>query len=1538
MSALGSLIVKLGLEYAEYTSGLSKTEQAALATAKKVQDTFDGLQQKVATTVGAIAGGLAAGFAVSAFKNLLSGVIETGARLDDLRMQTGETVEALSALLAVGKYNDVGADQLGAMMQKLSSNLAGATEESKGASKALQALGIDMEAFRRQSPAEQFQEIARKLADFEDGAGKSAVAIALLGKEGANALPFFNDLAAAGELQAKLTTEQAAAAANLDDNLVRLSTTGDAWKKELVTGMVPALDLTAQSVLDVMNNTGGLRDQIRLLAADGTLSKWTRDAVTGFTYLIDVVQGLVGSAQIVGLAFKNVFLDVKGGVEAVVLGAAAIKNMKPGEAADIFSRFFDDASKRSQQFKVDMEELWNPRLKGEQIREQMIYNLASGMAAAGEAAEAAKPKLDFSNVVEKAGKAAAAAKNPVDALIESIDKRAAHLALELAAEEKLTEGEKAAIDVLEQLRSGKVKVTEAESALIGERLKSMLEQEKAIKRTAEEKQALEAVRVERVKVVQGMEQSAAAVLQSNEELEREIELIGLTQAQQVEVLRARNEAIILTKEATLAELERRDAITGTMSREQIALAQEIDGLKRRNELLGKKQAREEEFTAWQSMWQSIDQTAHDVFVNVFEDGAGTFKRLGQTLKAAVLDLLYQMTIKRWIISIGASVFGAGTAAAASAGGGALSTMGSAGGILSGVSAIGGAFAGGMGWLTGATTLGGALGAGGSLIAAGGAGVLPGMGMIAGALAPIAIGLGALYSLYSSLDRSGTPHWGAAAEYDGTTLTGGDAVFRRSGTAGRYSGQAQPGVDAVARSVGDTLNTLSRIFGGSGGYDVMTAYSDDSSEDPGFGSLRVRRGGQNVLDWEDGRTSKWAPKIFADGEEGWKMYLSAVAKDVRDVFLSPDMGAPSWARSMLESLDDSVTMDQLAAVVQQIGEIQQLFVNLGDTLVGFADMTDLAFEALLRASGGAQALAANADTFYQNFYTEGERKDIAKRQLNEKLKELGVDIDLDDPKAREKYRALVEEKLAQANAEETARAALKDRLSGDVIDAMGAGGGIKGLGAISIADLPPDLLGSDGVATQEQIDKINAGLAALDTAGMSLDDLKGSVADLLEPIVGTGKGAAETAAALLGLSGTFASVTDSAQDAEAAAKAEEKSLRDANRAATDAALQALERAAAAERTAIQARVTAAQERVDQERAIVELTQGHVRELRGQVDTTAAMAVAQAKRFIDDAVAAAGSTGYLPDQTELSRAIDTVRGGMGQEYYSSRLAWEEAQLKLALQLETLGESAKDQLTTDEQTLAAAEEQLRYLDDLLVASRAEIDAVRGTTAAVVSVTAAVDSLREAILAEKKQEEEAKKAGGGRGGAGGGGGGGGGGYGPDVSGPPVTQADKDAAIRARFDGIDTSDPDAMRDARITAWLEHWTLDDIARAYDVNRDDLAKLFEDHGIPAFARGGIFAGGLRLVGEEGPELEVTGAARIYSAGQTRDMLSQLAGGGGNAEMARAVERLALAVESQGSRLGDIGQHTRDTADVLMRVTRGGQAMQNANASKTLELRV
>jgi hypothetical protein len=64
-----------------------------------------------------------------------------------------------------------------------------------------------------------------------------------------------------------------------------------------------------------------------------------------------------------------------------------------------------------------------------------------------------------------------------------------------------------------------------------------------------------------------------------------------------------------------------------------------------------------------------------------------------------------------------------------------------------------------------------------------------------------------------------------------------------------------------------------------------------------------------------------------------------------------------------------------------------------------------------------------------------------------------------------------------------------------------------------------------------------------------------------------------------------------------------------------------------------------------------------------------------------------------------------------------------------------------------------------------------------------------------------------------------------------------------------------------------------------------------NGLPAFAGGGAFQGGARLVGERGPEVEVTGPSRIYSF----DQLMQMAGGGADGRDALVTEVRALREE-------------------------------------------
>jgi hypothetical protein len=93
--------------------------------------------------------------------------------------------------------------------------------------------------------------------------------------------------------------------------------------------------------------------------------------------------------------------------------------------------------------------------------------------------------------------------------------------------------------------------------------------------------------------------------------------------------------------------------------------------------------------------------------------------------------------------------------------------------------------------------------------------------------------------------------------------------------------------------------------------------------------------------------------------------------------------------------------------------------------------------------------------------------------------------------------------------------------------------------------------------------------------------------------------------------------------------------------------------------------------------------------------------------------------------------------------------------------------------------------------------------------------------------------------------------------------------------------------------------------------DEYKKL---HAVPGFASGGDFAGGLRLVGEEGPEIEATGPSRIFNARQTASML-----GGDNSELVAEMRELRRengelrkVVESH---LYSIAKSSLDTRDFL-----------------------
>ncbi len=936
---------------------------------------------------------------------------------------------------------------------------------------------------------------------------------------------------------------------------------------------------------------------------------------------------------------------------------------------------------------------------------------------------------------------------------------------------------------------------------------------------------------------------------------------------------------------------------------------------------------------WTRTVDQIDDTFRTGFADMLnrgEEGWHAFnKSLATSFKTLVANEIYKSLAQPFVVNIIGNLLGltglGGIAQTAMGGGGGLLGLASSASSLytAGSSALNmlGFGAGAYGTASAAAT---AAAAGGSYAAPG----MMAMVNVPGSAAAGAAASGGFSSLISAIpgwgwalgglallagsglfkDKSGTPHWGAGATYDNGTVTGGRDIYDNAhfsmGIQREYSAKVQPFVDGVVKGVGSTLDTISRAFGGKGGYQVSTAYADDTSEDPSFGSFRITQGGKKLIDWNDTRADKWAPRNFADGEEGQKLYLAEIAKDTRKVLL--DMELPSWAHNLIESIGEAASMDDLAKVVDEIGKIQNLFVRLGDTMVGFANMTDLAFEALLRASGGADALAANADSFYKNFYADDERKAIAKRQLNDQLKDLGVDINLDDPEAQAKYRKLVEDKLAQANVEEANRKVAKDKIANAV-----TAGGIDSMKDKDIASLVRDALGPDSKASDADIKAITDGIAALDTAGMSTDKLTGSISELLKPVVGTGKSAADTAAALLGLNGVFKEVTSSAEDVAAAEKARKDAAEKAQREAQDAAWALLQRSVEAERTAAQARVEAAQERVDADRAIMDALRGPIDTLRGNVEATRAMTAAAANKTIDDALAVFRGPGYLPDAKAIGEAAQTAASGITTSGYSSRLDYEAANMILANKLEVLHDGAEKQLSTDELALEQAKATVDYLDRLLKQGREALDVARGIDTRILTADQAWDEFRKVVIDKTKGTDKTT----------GGGGGGSGAGGTDdshvVAGPVDPNAGTTQTIRPGDRTEDggyyvegyfgsgygstfrpSTDAETEKLRQVDKWMDKYrgtgdvdgllneardkgfTLSQLATVGGWSYADLVEVSRDHGIPRFAAGGLHGGGVRMVGEDGPELEVTGPSRIYNAQQTQQLLAGLGDGGGD----------------------------------------------------------
>lgn len=191
-------------------SAVDKTA-AGFASAKARLAGLAGEAQALTTRFGgvgaAITGALTLGGLGAFFTSITSGLD----KLNDLKDATGASIGNISALEDVAARTGTSFDTVGTALLKLNKGLETA-KPGDDISRTLEAIGLSAEQLRQLDPAEALLKISLQLAGFADNGDKARATQTLFGKSLREVAPLLKDLAEAGQLNATVTDEQAAAA------------------------------------------------------------------------------------------------------------------------------------------------------------------------------------------------------------------------------------------------------------------------------------------------------------------------------------------------------------------------------------------------------------------------------------------------------------------------------------------------------------------------------------------------------------------------------------------------------------------------------------------------------------------------------------------------------------------------------------------------------------------------------------------------------------------------------------------------------------------------------------------------------------------------------------------------------------------------------------------------------------------------------------------------------------------------------------------------------------------------------------------------------------------------------------------------------------------------------------------------------------------------------------------------------------------------------------------------------------------------------
>ena len=231
----------------------AKTDQAE-SSIKTLGQSVDSVSRKF-MEFSALAGTLAGALSATAFTGFIKSSIDTADMLSKLSQKTGTSVEALAGLKFAADQNGTSLESVANAGKKLAVTMEGNPEIFKK-------IGVNA----KDSTGAMVQ-IADIFSAMPDGIEKTALAIKLMGKNGAEMIPLLNqgsktlqDLIDQGKKLLPITAENAKMAQDFNDQMDLMKTTSKAAGIGLSMSMLPALN-------DIINHMVRAQKEYGILVA-----------------------------------------------------------------------------------------------------------------------------------------------------------------------------------------------------------------------------------------------------------------------------------------------------------------------------------------------------------------------------------------------------------------------------------------------------------------------------------------------------------------------------------------------------------------------------------------------------------------------------------------------------------------------------------------------------------------------------------------------------------------------------------------------------------------------------------------------------------------------------------------------------------------------------------------------------------------------------------------------------------------------------------------------------------------------------------------------------------------------------------------------------------------------------------------------------------------------------------------------------------------------------------------------------------------------